>query len=109
MAKNFVQPGDTLTLTAPSGGVVSGVAYLIGSLLVVAQVSKAQGLPFAGKPRGVWVLPKTSAQAWTEGVKVYWDNTNKVVTTTATDNTLVGFAVEAAANPSATGVVWLNN
>ncbi|MGF7163491.1 putative RecA/RadA family phage recombinase [Rhodoligotrophos appendicifer] len=109
MAKNFVQPGETLTLTAPSGGVVSGSAYLIGSLLVIALISAAETELFQGKPRGVWVLPKTNAQAWAEGVKVYWDNTNKVVTTTATDNTLVGFAVEAAANPSATGVVWLNN
>ncbi|KKL79884.1 hypothetical protein LCGC14_2010330, partial [marine sediment metagenome] len=36
MAKNFIQPGDTLTVTAPAGGVVSGGAVEIGKLFGVA-------------------------------------------------------------------------
>lgn len=108
MAKNFKQPGDALDLTAPSGGVVSGGAYLIGALLVVALVSAAAGEQFAASAVGVWELPKVSAQAWTECAKVYWDDTAKNVTTTATSNTLIGVAAAAAANPSATGLVRLN-
>ena len=38
------------------------------------------------------------SQAWTVGAKVYWDDTNKRCTTVATDNTLIGVAVEAVAS-----------
>lgn len=108
MARNFIQPGDVLTLTAPSGGVVAGTAYLIGTLLVVAQNTVAETLPFEGKTTGVFEYAKVSAQAWTEGAKVYWDNTAKNFTTTASGNSLAGVAVAVAANPSATGLVRLD-
>ena len=44
----------------------------------------------------------------TAGAKVYWDNTNFEVTTTASGNTLIGAALIAAANPTATGTVLLD-
>lgn len=69
MARNFIQPGDVLTLTAPSGGVVSGTAYLIGGLLVVAQNTAAQGVAFEGRTVGVFTLPKATGQTWSEGAK----------------------------------------
>lgn len=108
MARNFVQPGSTITLTAPSGGVVSGTVYLIGTLLVVAQMSVAQTLPFEGKVTGVFDLPKATGQAWTEGAKVYWDNTAKNFTTTSTSNTLAGVAVAAALTADAVGRIRLD-
>lgn len=106
--KTFSQEGEVLTLTAPSGGVVSGTAYLIGSLLVVATETVAQTLPFRGLVTGIVEHAKVSAQAWTEGVKIYWDNSAKNFTTTSGGNTLVGVAAAAAANPSATGLVRLD-
>lgn len=106
--KNYVQHGDTIPLTAPAGGVIGGNGYLIGALFVVALHSAADGKPFEGRVCGVVKLPKTSAQAWTEGAKVYWDNAAKECTTTATSNTLIGVAAAVAANPSGTGVVRLN-
>ncbi len=42
------------------------------------------------------------------GAAVYWDNTNFVFTTTSSGNTLVGAALAAAVNPSATGTVLLD-
>ncbi|MFD2030608.1 capsid cement protein [Ancylobacter dichloromethanicus] len=39
---------------------------------------------------------------------MYFDATNKVATTTASGNSLIGVAMAAAANPSATGRVRLN-
>lgn len=108
MAKNFVQPGHVLTLTAPAGGVTSGSGYLIGGLFVVALHSAPDGEPFEGQCTGVWQLPKTSAQAWTEGAPIYWNTTSSVATTAASGNTLIGHAVAAAANPSATGLVRLS-
>jgi predicted RecA/RadA family phage recombinase len=53
-------------------------------------------------------VAKVSAQAWTEGLKIYWDNTAKLFTSTASTNPLVGFATRVAANPTATGYVRLD-
>jgi len=105
--KNFVQDGDVLSLTAPYA-VSSGDGLLVGSIFAVAVATAANGAPVQGKATGVFDLKKTSAQAWTVGAKVYWDNTAKECTTTASGNTLIGVAVAAAANPSATGTVRLN-
>ena len=108
MATNHVQDGKILTLPAPTGGVVSGTAYLFGALLGVALATAAEGEDCAFAVEGVWTLPKVSAQAWTAGARVYWDNAAKNVTTVATSNTLIGCAAAAAANPSAEGAVRLN-
>lgn len=106
--KNYVQPGDNIPVAAPSGGTVSGNGYLIGSMFGVAAATADAGAEVNLATRGVYTLTKVSAQAWTVGAKVYWDDTNKNVTTTASGNTLIGVAVAVAANPSATGLVRLN-
>jgi predicted RecA/RadA family phage recombinase len=106
--QNYRQSGDFLTLPAPTGGTVSGRAYLIGAVVLVAQEAKAQTLPCVFLRQGVVEHAKTSAQAWAVGATLYWDDTNKVFTTTATSNTSAGFAAEAASNPSATGLVCLH-
>lgn len=108
MAGNYVQEGDVINLTAPVGGVVTGTGYLIGTLFVVALVTAAAGESFAASVEGVFILPKTSAQAWTEGQKVFWDNTNHRADSDATVGQLIGVAVAVAANPTATGAVRLN-
>jgi predicted RecA/RadA family phage recombinase len=93
--KTFSQTGKVLTLTAPTGGVVSGTAYQIGSIVVVATETVAQTLPFEGVPIGVFDVPKVADEPWTEGMKVYWDDSEGKFTLdpdTAT-NPLVGVAV----------------
>lgn len=105
--KNYVQPGDVVTCTAPYA-VASGGGFLVGAMFAVAANAAANGATVEGKTNGVFDLPKTSAQAWTFGVRVYWDDANKVATTTSAGNTLIGVAVAVAANPSATGRVRLN-
>ncbi|PWC86054.1 hypothetical protein TSH100_13850 [Azospirillum sp. TSH100] len=105
--KNYVQDGHTLSLNAPYD-VASGGGLLVGALFAVAVSAATSGNAVQGATCGVYTLPKTNAQAWTLGAKVYWDDTNKVATTTASGNTLIGCAVAAAANPSTTGTVRLN-
>ena len=105
--KNYIQPGDVVTVVAPAN-VASGDGVLVGTLFGVAAFSVLSGEQAEIKTRGVFELPKTSAQAWAAGAAIYWDNTNKVCTTSATDNTLIGKALSAAANPSGTGIVRLN-
>lgn len=112
MAKNFIQPGDRLTLlnpdTSPSRDIASGEGALFGSIFGIAITDIPAGEEGAVETTGVWELPKTSAQAWTVGAKIYWNNTLHVVTTSSSGNTLIGVAVEIAANPSAVGKVRLN-
>ncbi|WP_313194519.1 DUF2190 family protein [Shinella zoogloeoides] len=106
--RNYIQPGDTVTVTAPYD-VASGAGCLVGTLFGIAAYSAKSGEEVEIKTSGVYEHAKTSAQAWaTVGLAIYWDNTNKVFTTTATDNTLVAKNLAVAANPSATGVVRLN-
>lgn len=93
MATNFVQPGDTLELTAPGSGVVSGTPVQIGQVLVIPMVTAAATLPFNGMTRGVFDLTKIGSQAWVEGALVYWDSGNSRLTTVGPGNLLVGFAV----------------
>src|SRR3990172_7560957 len=106
--KTFNQEGEVIPLTAPSGGVVKGTAYKIGSLIVGATGTAAQTPMFSAIVKGVVTHAKVSAQAWTEGVKIYWDDSAKNFTTTSASNTLCGVAAAAAANPSATGKIRLD-
>jgi predicted RecA/RadA family phage recombinase len=94
--KNFIQPGDTIAVAAPySGGVASGNGVLVGTLFGVAVFAAAQNAMVEIRTEGVFDLPKAASQAWTVGALVYWDNTNRVCTTTASGNTLIGKAVLA--------------
>lgn len=105
---NFIQPGEVQTFTAPSGGVVSGTVYKIGQVVCVAAADVAQTLPFEGKIRGVFTLPKATSQSWTEGALLYWDDSAKKFTTTSGGNRLAGHAVEAADSADTTGTVYLD-
>jgi predicted RecA/RadA family phage recombinase len=105
--KNFIQPGDTMTLPAPYD-VASGAGALIGSLFGVAAATAVSGADVDLVTTGVFTLPKTSALAISIGDRLYWDNTAKEVNKTSSGNTLVGVAVSAASNPSATVNVRLN-
>lgn len=99
---NYVQDGDTLTLT-PSAAVDSGVGYLFGvSLFGVATNDVASGEEGEFRTNGVVTIGKTSALAIAIGDRVFWDATNSVVNKTASGQPCVGIAVAAAANPSAT-------
>lgn len=105
--KNFKQKGDIVTLIALAA-IGSGAGLLVGSIFGITQNAAAAGEEVEVLREGVFTVPKNSAEAWTVGAKVYWDNTAKVFTTTTTSNTLVGVAYAVAANPSATGTVLLD-
>lgn len=108
MASNIVQPGISIDITAPSGGVTSGVGVQIGThLFGVANVTAAQGAAATITIEGVVTIAKTSALAISVGDALYWDSTNKVVNKTATAQKGVGIAVSAASNPSSTVLMKL--
>ena len=94
--KTFDQSGKTLTLTAPSGGVVSGTPYLVGSLMVIATETVAETLPFVALVVGTVTVPKNADEAWTEGAKIHWDVADANFTKEADTGTnpIVGVAVQ---------------
>lgn len=107
MAVNAVQSGKVLTLIAPYA-VASGAGAQVGSIFGVATATIANGVEGEFETEGVFDLAKTSAQAWTVGQKIYWDNTNKRCDSDGTVGMLIGVATAVAANPSSTGYVKLN-
>lgn len=119
--KNYVQPGDVISYTLGSGEttLASGKAVKIGLLVgVIASLARNGQTVFFDKAsaendvaqvqlEGVFTLPKTTGEAWTQGAKVYWDNTAKSVTTTAAGNTAMGYAWAAYSSGAASGDVLL--
>jgi len=104
--KNYLQKGAMITVAA-AAAVSSGEGVLVGAMFGVAAGDAGIGDDVTIAREGVFILNKLSAQAWTVGAKVYWDNTAGQCTTVVSANTLIGYAAQAAADPSATGVVVL--
>ena len=97
--KNFSKPGDSLDLIAPSGGVVSGLAYIIGaSIFAVAVATKAATETFAGIVEGVVTLPKLTTDVVAAGDKLNWNDTNDELQKATSDLDGVATAVVAAGN-----------
>lgn len=110
MATTYVQPGEVLALTAPSGGVTSGVPLKIGALVIVPLVDALINVKFSAMVTGVAEVPKVTggSTAWTEGVAIYWDESADNFTKTVISDTgdcLVGVATAAAGDSAATGLV----
>jgi predicted RecA/RadA family phage recombinase len=103
MAKNFVQVGDIIEVTAPSGGCTSGVGYAIGaSLFGVAVVDAASGTPVNIGVTGVWTLPKVTTVQYLAGARLWWDDSAKTVTATTASNINIGVAVATGVTTATT-------
>jgi len=106
--KNFVQPGDTVTVTAPYA-LTAGDGCLVGTMFGIACGTYANGATDAEiKTEGVFDITALSTDTTTVGATVYWDNTNKRITTTSAGNTKVGVALEAKASGATTCRTRLN-
>lgn len=103
---NFVQDGDILTLVAPYA-VASGAGAKIGFIFGVATAAIANGASGEFAVCGVFDLAKDSS-TFAAGDKVFWDDTNKCVTSTAAGNMRIGRATAAAATGKATVNVLLD-
>jgi len=94
MAKNFIAHGERLVVAAPYDR-LSGQGAKVGSVFGVAEHDALSGTDLVVVLEGIWELTKTDSQAWSVGAKIYWDDTNKAATTTASTNLLIGVAAEA--------------
>lgn len=102
MAQNHIQRGKTIDTVAPTGGLVSGQAFLMGTILGVALGDAAETEPVRAAVGDVWELPKTLANTPSVGQNLYWNSTTNELTTAATGNTLVGKCWEDAGATDAT-------
>jgi predicted RecA/RadA family phage recombinase len=107
MASNHIQPGEVITYTA-TAATAAGAGVKIGSLIGVSLVNLAAGETGSVAIDGVWRLPKLASDNMTQGAPVYWDDTNKRLTLTASGNTLAGNVIEAAAASTTTVAIKLN-
>ena len=94
--KNFVQPGDIVTITAPAN-VAAGQLVRVGVLAGVAISAALSGQPVEIATSGVFDVTKAGSQAWTVGAAIYGVGTTTLVATTATTtgNVLLGVAMAA--------------
>lgn len=107
MARNYVGPGDKFRGTAPYA-LTSGQGALVGAIFGVAQNDAANGAEVVLDTTGVYDITKEPSLVIAVGVRVFWDNTNRRITTTTTGNWMVGFAWAAAAGADATVRVKLD-
>ena len=105
--KNYVQPGDSITIAAPAN-VTSGQGLLVGATFGVIAATALSGQLVTLQITGVFDLPKVAAQTPAVGALLYWDDTNKNVTTTSSGNTKIGVCCVVPGASDATIRVRLN-
>jgi predicted RecA/RadA family phage recombinase len=100
----FVQDGKSIDITL-DGDVNVGDVVPLGTLMVgVANTSGLTGEVISVTTEGVYTITATTADTVAIGAQLYFDETNRVVTTTATDNIKAGIAMSVKAGATA-GVV----
>ncbi|HUU24084.1 MAG TPA: DUF2190 family protein [Methyloceanibacter sp.] len=106
--KNFVQPGDTITVIAPAGGLLSGDGAMIGDIFGVASYDAIATAEVELVTEGVFTLPK-SAGVIAEGAQVWWDDSGKAISNvTGVGFFPIGVCVGGAADADPTCKVRLD-
>jgi len=104
MAKNYIQEGRIIPFTA-GANIKSGQVVVVGSLVGVSMTDVPDGSEGQLALEGIFDVPAAAA-AITVGAPVYWDADGDpyggtadsgAATATATDNTLMGYAIAAKA------------
>lgn len=110
MATNYIQPGNTVTVTATTD-VAANDVVVMGSLVGIALSTAATGEKLDVALEGVFRVSKVAADALAVGAAVYLDAGDDLATSDDDNsaNPLIGHAFEPAGNPSATVAVRLAN
>lgn len=106
--KNYIQPGNIITVTAPTGGIKSGAGLLIGNLFGIATADAAAGADVEMVTVGVFDLLKAANATFTEGQRVSWDAANAQTVAPATGMIPIGIAIIPAANGTTSAHVRLD-
>lgn len=103
MAKNYIQEGNVLSYKA-TAAVASDAVVVIGKRIAIALVDIAIGETGSITVEGVFAVAKLGTDVVAQGDLLYWDAANARLTSTASGNTLAGFA----AAPAGAGVAFVN-
>jgi predicted RecA/RadA family phage recombinase len=105
--RNYVSEGEVITAAAPYA-LTSGQGVLVGAALFgVAAHDAANGAEVAIATSGVYDITALSTDTAAVGAKLFWDNTNRRLTTTASTHICAGFAVAAKASGDTTARIKL--
>lgn len=107
MTTKYVMSGEVIDYVAGSA-ISSGQVLLIGVRIGVALAAIASGATGAVRMLGIFTIAKLSTDVVAVGVALYWDNTNSRLTTTASGNTLAGYAAAAAGSGVTTVEISIN-
>lgn len=73
MAKNYIEDGNTIPLTAGDTAISSGDLVLTGDMFAVALTDIDAGSTGTGLAAGVFALPKKKTDEISQGAVVYFD------------------------------------
>lgn len=91
MSRNTVKDADSLEFIATTVR-VAGDAETSGDIVIVHQRNVAIGEVAVGSRRGVHTLPILSTDTPAIHARLWWDNTNRRLTTTASTHAFAGWA-----------------
>ncbi|MBI9092911.1 MAG: DUF2190 family protein [Desulfobacterium sp.] len=105
--KNYVGKGERITVTGPSGGLLSGAPYVVGSIPCVCSVDIAEGAAGAAATKGIFTLPvrgyaASANAAATKGAQLYYDVGE--INLDSTNGTPFGFALEPVTSGETTTI-----
>ncbi len=107
--QNYKQTGDVLHVEEAPYALDSGDGCQVGDALFgVASGDAESGAPVELKLTGVFELVKDAGTAWTQGDKVYWDNSAKECDVDASAGILIGVATVDAGSADVLALVRLN-
>lgn len=108
MAKNFVEEGDVLNVTAGATAIASGAVLLLGARIAIALADIPPNATGAAATTGVWQIAKLGTDVVAQGADLYWDADDSRLTVTAAGNTKAGYAFVAAGNGVTTVNIKIN-
>lgn len=106
MYAKYVQKGESLDYI-PGSDVSAGDVVIQGNIVGIAKLDIKANTLGSVSLVGVYDIAKATGDI-TAGAVVYWDATHHNVTTTSTNNTKIGLAVDAAASGATIVRVLLN-
>ena len=88
----YIQKGAVIDIVLDSAVEVGDVVVL-GDMVGVANVTGEEGEIISLSIEGVWEMKAKTDDAIAIGDKLYWDDAEKELTVTDTDNAFVGLAI----------------
>lgn len=106
MAKNYIQDGNTVRLTATKA-TTSGDVIVTENLIAIAVTDAAKNDAVVGLTTGVFTVKAKQADDIKQGAVLYWSDTDGA-TLTADSNKRLGIAWKASGTSSAEVDVKIN-